>query len=98
MMKKLLLASICALSLVSNGGEVGKPVERLAMPLVQGGHLVCIWDQSESKWLRDFETYNHSGVLEFQVPEWGRWYWVGLWDESRSEYVYSKWIGHFPTD
>ncbi|VGO14793.1 hypothetical protein PDESU_03362 [Pontiella desulfatans] len=97
-MKKILATIIIALCATSFAGTVGKPTEHLALPEVSGGHLVCIWDQTAGAWIGGFESYDHSGTYNFAVPEWGRWYWIGLWDEAKGEYVYSKWIGHFLTD
>ena len=77
------------------GGLVGLPLERIALPVVQGSHLVCVWDEAAGDWVKDFESYDETGLYDFQIPATGKWYWVGLWDESRSEYVFGKWIGHF---
>lgn len=98
-MRKSILASIL-LVVWSNafGGTVELPVERLALPDVQGVHLVCVWDDTAGVWLGAHKAYDHSGVYEFKLPAWGKWYWVGLWDQAAGEYVYGKWVGHFPTD
>jgi hypothetical protein len=97
-MKKTMLVSIL-LVLCANAfsGTVGLPLERVALPDVQGNHLVCIWDETAGQWLHGFESYSHAGSYDFQLPEWGNWYWIGLWDEAAGEYVFGKWIGHFPT-
>ena len=98
-MKKILaMLGLLALCSSANSGTVGLPMERLALPSVQGSHLVCIWDETAKQWLKGFETYDHAGVYEFQLPAWGKWYWVGLWDQNQGEYVFGKWIGHFPTN
>jgi hypothetical protein len=97
-MKKALALIIFALCIGATGGQVGLPTEYLAITEVEGSYLVCIWDQTSGDWLQDFEVYDNSGVYEFEVPQWGRWYWIGLWDEANGEYVYGKWIGHFLTD
>ena len=95
-MKKVILASILLiLSLDVFSGQVGLPLERVALPNIQGSHLVCVWDDAAGQWVSDFESYDHAGVYDFQIPEWGKWYWVGLWDESKAEYVFGKWVGHF---
>ncbi|MCF7863810.1 MAG: hypothetical protein K9L89_03360 [Kiritimatiellales bacterium] len=98
-MKKLMLALIMIIACSSVlAGQVGAPLERIAFPATQGSHLVCIWDQSAGNWLRDFETYGNQGSYSFQVPEWGKWYWIGLWDVTNGRYVFGKWIGHFMTN
>ncbi|VGO21686.1 hypothetical protein [Pontiella sulfatireligans] len=79
-------------------GQVGLPMERIALPPVEGSQLVCIWDDTAGQWVGAFEDYDHAGVYDFQVPEWGKWYWIGLWDEAAGEYVFGKWIGHFIVD
>ncbi len=91
----LIISTICASAI---GGSVGLPTERLALPEVQGTHLVCIWDNDAGVWLGSFDNYDHAGTYEFQVPAWGKWYWIGLWDEQAGEYVFGKWIGHFITE
>ncbi|MBN2783927.1 MAG: hypothetical protein JXR25_03810 [Pontiellaceae bacterium] len=97
MMKKVVLALILALVCgTAYCGEVGLPLERIALPEVgSGGCLVCIWDESAGAWLQGFEAYDHAGAYDFQLPSWNRWYWIGLWDESAGKYVFGKWIGHF---
>lgn len=95
-MKKIITTAILMMvcSLVF-GGQVGLPKERLVLPEVSGQHLVCVWDDAAGTWLGSFEAYDNNGVYEFQLPEFGKWYWVGLWDSSKSEYVFGKWVGHF---
>jgi hypothetical protein len=96
-MKKITVAVMMLIGVCAYAGQVGLPEERLALPDVQGDHLVCIWDEAAGSWHTGFTSYNHNGSYSFQVPEWGRWYWIGLWDETNEEYVYGKWIGHFLT-
>ena len=96
-MKNTLLALMIIAGLGAHAGQVSLPVERLAVPDVQGSHLVCIWDEVANDWHTDFTSYDDSGLLSFQLPEWGKWYWIGLWDEQAGEYVFGKWIGHFPS-
>lgn len=79
-------------------GQVGLPVEQVEFPEVRGNYLVCVWDEAGDQWFQGFVNYDHSGSYSFQLPEWGKWYWVGLWNESTGEYVYDKWVGHFPTE
>lgn len=98
-MKKLILALIMYVMCGSSfSGQVGLPTERLEIPIVEGSHLVCVWDEAAGEWLGEHEIYDHSRSIRFDVPELGKWYWVGLWDETAGEYVYEKWIGHFPTE
>ena len=98
-MKKTILASILLVVCANSfSGLVGLPKEKVALPVVQGSHLVCVWDDAAGSWLTGFEDYDHTGVYDFQIPEWGTWYWIGLWDETTGEYVVGKWIGHFITE
>lgn len=98
MKKSILALFVLIVSLNSFSGKVGLPREILALPEVEGTHLVCIWDEIDQVWLREFETYDHAGEYDFQLPEWGKWYWVGLWDVALGDYVFEKWVGHFQTD
>ena len=96
--KKLVLALIvCVVCGSSFSGQVGLPVERLELPVLEGSHLLCVWDETAGEWLGEHEVYDNSRSFRFEVPELGKWYWFGLWDEAAGEYVYEKWIGHFPT-
>lgn len=97
-MKNTLLALIVIVGLGAHAGQVSLPVERLAIPNLQGNLLVCIWDEAADDWHADFTNYDDSGLLSFQLPEWGKWYWIGLWDEQAGEYAFGKWIGHFPSN
>ena len=98
-MKKNIVAIIMfAACLTASAGLVGLPTERIALPAVQGSHLVCIWDQTANNWYTSFAAYDNTGSVTFAVPSWGKWYWIGLWDESSEKYVFGKWIGHFITD
>lgn len=98
-MKKIIMTLLVFISCATAfSGQVGLPTEHLAIPVVQGNHLVCIWNESGGAWYTDFSSYDHSGKISFQVPALGNWYWIGVWDEANGEYIYGKWIGHFVTD
>ena len=97
-MKKTVLAIMILAGMSAVAGTVSLPQENLALPEVNGSHLVCIWDEAANDWFTEFVSYDHSGSVSFQLPEWGRWYWIGLWDEQSGEYVFGKWIGHFVSE
>ena len=97
MRKMILTVVLSILTLNAMGGTVGLPRERIALPVVQGNHLVCVWDETADRWLKDFELYDHAGVYEFSLPALGKWYWVGLWDQGKGQYIFGKWVGHFIT-
>ncbi len=98
-MKKVLCALLIGMVTVNSfSGQIGLPEERIALPAVQGDYLICIWDETTGAWLGEFEAYDHTGSYGFQLPAWEEWYWIGLWDVARQEYVFEKWIGHFITD
>ncbi len=92
----LILAMMCCGTVFS--GTVSSPTERVALPAVSGNHLVCIWDETADQWYQEFVSYDNAGSFTFDVPAWGRWYWIGLWDEASEQYVFGKWIGHFITN
>ncbi|HEY5653967.1 MAG TPA: hypothetical protein VIR63_06335 [Pontiella sp.] len=96
MIKRLVLAAVFFTGVSAYALQVGLPIERLALPEFEGEHLVCVWDEAAQDWHTAFVTYNHNGSLDFQVPEFGKWYWVGIWNETTGEYAFGKWIGHFP--
>lgn len=84
--------------LTAFAGQVGLPTEQIAFPSVQGNFLVCVWDDAADGWLGPFIPYDQTGSYRFQVPAWGQWYWIGLWDQTKAQYVFAKWVGHFKTD
>lgn len=94
-MKKMILVLMMLLGASAYAGQIALPVEHLALPELQGDYLVCIWDETANGWYTDFASYDQKGSISFQVPEWGKWYWVGLWDNVNGRYVFGKWIGHF---
>ena len=96
-MKKIILGIIILASCGTAFAQqtIGLPTERIALPAVQGSHLICIWDHTADAWYTAFVPYDHTGQVVFQVPEWGKWYWIGLWNESSGEYAFGKWVGHF---
>ena len=99
-MKKWMIGIILTAALSSLAGSLGLPVERVALGNIHNEnpnvkHLVCIWDDSSKSWSQEHQTYDNSGIYQFQVPEWDTWYWVGLWDTKRGEYVFGEWICHF---
>lgn len=95
-MKKIILASFLLVIMhAAIGKNVSLPREHIAMPKVNGTHLVCLWDEAAGVWLSEFEDYDHAGSYTFQFPEWGKWYWIGLWDNASKEYVFGKWVGNF---
>ncbi len=100
MKKTTMVLMMVAVCMSAFAGEVGLPTEHLALPAVQAGgeYKVCFWDQTAGNWLREHASYGHEGSLDFEVPAWGQWYWIGLWDVANEEYVFGKWIGHFITD
>lgn len=97
-MKKTVYILTVIIGMSVYAGNVSLPEERLALPEVQGKHLICVWDETANDWYAAFTKYDHSGQLSFQVPEWGKWYWVGLWDEEAGEFVFKKWVGHFVSE
>jgi hypothetical protein len=91
MKKVLFFVSLIVVCCNAWSGQLGLPEEQIALPAVEGEYLVCVWDEASQQWF-------HSGVFTFQLPQWGNWYWIGLWDAVSEEYVFGKWIGHFKTD
>ena len=100
-MKKTTIATIVFVACITAfSGQVGLPREHLALPAVPAGgeYQVCIWDEAADSWLQAHVDYGREGSFDFQVPAWGKWYWIGLWDDTNAEYVFGKWVGHFKTN
>lgn len=77
----------------AQSGCVGLPTERIVMPPVEGPHTIMIYDSADKQFVLAKE-YDGSGIVSFDVPKWGRWYKLGLYDAG-DECVFTKWIGHF---
>ena len=78
--------------------KVGLPIERIGIPNIDTTkvYLACIWVDAPTYGWWSIDPYSVAeGSYDFQVPSWNRWYWFGLWDVAKGEYVYEKWIGHF---
>ncbi|HEY5652881.1 MAG TPA: hypothetical protein VIR63_00730 [Pontiella sp.] len=96
MIKIMTLVTAIFTGMCAYAVQVGLPTERLALPKLEGEHLICVWDETAQDWHTTFFSYDHTGSLNFKVPDFGKWYWVGVWNETTGEYVFGKWIGHFP--
>ncbi|MGE4488125.1 MAG: hypothetical protein AB7E95_01120 [Kiritimatiellales bacterium] len=78
-------------------GSVSLPTEHIAIPLVSGTATIKVWDVEDQRWI--FSTTSEQPTkFEFEVPEWDKWYWVGVWDHTAGKYVLGRWIGHEKTD
>ena len=95
-MKKTIIAFALFISCgAAFSGNVGLPSVRISLPALEGTYQVCIWDKTAGVWLTTSEKYDHSGAFDFLLPEWDKWYWVGLWEASSDSYVFGKWVGNF---
>lgn len=97
-MRKWIICIMIATGISALAGTVSPPKDRIAFPQVSGNHLVCIWDETANDWYTGFIKYDLSGTYTFTVPQWNRWYWVGLWNVSEGRYVFGTWLSHVKTD
>ena len=75
------------------GTGVGNPIERIVAPSSDGPLTLRLWSAARGV----VET--RSGVaagetVEFAIPDWNCWHWVGGWRESDGELVLSLWLRH----
>mgnify|MGYP003586469132 CR=1 FL=1 len=75
------------------GTGVGNPVERIVAPAGDGRISLKLWSAARGV----VET--RSGVaggetVEFAIPDWNCWHWVGGWRESDDALVLSLWLRH----
>jgi hypothetical protein len=96
-MKQLIVILLVLSGVSAYAGSVGLPAEQIALPKVEegGSYLVCVWDAYGERWAQSHVSYDKSGAYSFQIPEWEKWYWVGLWDSAGQRYIFGKWVGHF---
>lgn len=97
-MKKWIIGALLATGFSVLAGSSGMPVEKMALPVMDANCLVCVWDEETGSWAKGHQTYDNSGTFSLQIPQWGRWYWIGLWNTQTKQYVFGKWVGHFKTD
>jgi hypothetical protein len=67
-------------------------------PATTGTNLVCAWNNSTDSWVRNHYILETNGVVEFNIPSWNDWYWVGVWEVDTGSYVCGRWMGHFLVD
>ena len=75
------------------GTGVGNPIERIVAPSSDGPLTLRLWSAARGV----VET--RSGVaagetVEFAIPDWNCWHWVGGWRESDDALVLSLWLRH----
>ena len=98
-MKQFLIILVVGLAVFSaRAGVVGLPKERIILPAKTGSYMVRVWDGSKEEWLGDFQNLSGFRYYDFQYPEWGKSYWIGLWNAGTGEFVFGKWVGQHKTD
>ena len=75
------------------GTGVGNPVERIVAPASDGPLTLKLW--SATRGVVETRTGVAGGeTVEFAIPEWNCWHWVGGWCESDNALVLSLWLRH----
>ena len=101
-MKKLtVVLMLFYAALHAQAGTVGLPVERIILPSKASNFnfSVRVWDYANGAWLGETVPLAR-GVrhYDFQYPEWGKMYWVGLWNADTGQFVFGKTVGQYKTD
>jgi hypothetical protein len=75
------------------GTGVGNPIERIVAPSSDGPLTLRLW--SAARGVVETRTGVAGGeTVEFAIPDWNCWHWVGGWRESDGELVLSLWLRH----
>jgi hypothetical protein len=75
------------------GTGVGNPIERIVVPASDGPLTLKLWSAAHA--VVETRTGVAGGeTVEFEIPDWNCWHWVGGWRESDGELVLSLWLRH----
>lgn len=75
------------------GTGVGNPVERIVAPEADGPITFKLWSAARGV-VETREGIAGGETVEFAIPDWNCWHWVGGWRESDGELVFSLWLRH----
>ncbi len=75
------------------GTGVGNPVERIETPAEHGALTLKLYSATRGV-VETREGVAGGETVEFAIPEWNCWHWVGGWRESDDELVFSLWLRH----
>ena len=75
------------------GTGVGNPVERIVAPAGDGRISLKLWSAARGV-VETREGVAGGETVEFAIPDWNCWHWVGGWRESDDELVFSLWLRH----
>lgn len=75
------------------GTGVGNPVERIETPAEHGALTLKLYSATRGV-VETREGVAGGETVEFAIPEWNCWHWVGGWRESDDELVLSLWLRH----
>ena len=101
-MRKMWMIGVVTLAMVvfggraEAGGAAGKPTNCVVLPSVSGWAAVCVWDSTGGSWIYNSNEWKPA-QYDFTVPEWSRWYWVGVYDFATDSWLTGTWVAHFKT-
>ena len=72
---------------------VGTPVERIVAPAADGPISFKLWSAIRGV-VETCEGVPGGEAVEFAIPDWNCWHWVGGWREAAGELVLSLWLRH----
>ena len=75
------------------GTGVGNPVERIVAPAGDGRISLKLWSAARGV-VETREGVAGGETVEFAIPDWNCWHWVGGWRESDDALVLSLWLRH----
>ncbi len=84
-------------TLVEADAIVGAPVARLKTPATDGTLTLKLYSSSQGV-IETQEKISGGDAVEFSLPAWNRWYWVGGWRDSDNALVMSLWMRYTTED
>ena len=75
------------------GTGVGNPSERIVAPEADGPITLRLWSAARGV-VETREGVVGGETVEFAIPDWNCWHWIGGWRESDDALVLSLWLRH----
>jgi len=75
------------------GTGVGNPSERIVAPALDGTLTLKLWSAARGV-VETREGVVGGETVEFAIPDWNCWHWIGGWREADDALVFSLWLRH----
>ncbi len=80
-------------AVVEQTDGVGCPIVRMQPPIADGTMTLKLYSSTEGV-IETQEDVPSGEAVEFSLPDWNRWYWIGGWRDDDQKLVVSLWLRH----